>query len=137
VAGDFISVIKIVSARVPLEEIMDRRFIELTELASVHPPNATEIPDQPTSTDRMYHAALARFTGFVSPGSIALAWMDWWLHLSASPGKQQLLIQKATRKASRLHRATRTGSPLPCAAVAALAVLPDLPELLDAAAVVA
>ena len=81
---------------------MDRRFISFPELESVHRPNATEIPDQPTSADRMYHAVIARFTGFVSPGSMALAWMDWWLHLSASPGKQQLLIQKAARKASRL-----------------------------------
>ena len=85
-----ISLIKIFKARVSKEEIMDRRFISFPELASAHRPNATEIPDQPTSTDHIYHAALARFTGFVSPGSIALAWMDWWLHLSASPGKQQL-----------------------------------------------
>ncbi len=81
---------------------MDRRFSSLPAVESVHRPNATEIPDQPTSADRMYHAVIARFTGFVSPGSMALAWMDWWLHLSASPGKQQLLIQKAARKASRL-----------------------------------
>ena len=90
---------------------MERRVSNLPELASVHLPNASEIPDQPTPTDRMYHAALARFTGFVSPGSMGLAWMDWWLHLLASPGKQQLLIQKAVRKTSRFLLAASKVSP--------------------------
>ena len=90
---------------------MDQRFISLPVAAHVRSPEGTEIPDKPTSADRMYHAALARFTGYVSPGSMALAWMDWWLHLSASPGKQQLLVQKAVRKASRLLvAASKVGS---------------------------
>ena len=90
---------------------MDQRFISLPVAAHVRSPEGTEIPDKPTSADRMYHAALARFTGYVSPGSMALAWMDWWLHLSASPGKQQLLMQKAVRKASRLLvAASKVGS---------------------------
>ena len=45
--------------------------------------------DQPTPADRMVHALMGRFTGFISPGSMALAWVDWLVHLSASPGKQQ------------------------------------------------
>ena len=97
---------------------MDRRFSRLLELTSLHRPDATEIPDQPTPTDRMYHAVLARFTGFVSPGSMALAWTDWWLHLLASPGKQQLLIQKAFRKISRfmlaVSKLTPTSESLHC-----------------------
>ncbi|MEY4368619.1 MAG: hypothetical protein RL564_569, partial [Pseudomonadota bacterium] len=63
--------------------------------------NAGEI-DQPTPADRMVHALMGRFTGFLSPGSMALAWIDWLVHLSASPGKQQLLLEKATRKSIRL-----------------------------------
>ena len=63
--------------------------------------NAGEI-DQPTPADRMVHALMGRFTGFLSPGSMALAWIDWLVHLSASPGKQQLLLEKAARKSIRL-----------------------------------
>jgi polyhydroxyalkanoate synthase len=58
--------------------------------------------DLPTPADRMFHAFMGRFTGFISPGSLMLAWMDWLVHLSASPGKQQLLAEKALRKAIRL-----------------------------------
>ena len=97
---------------------MDQRLVSLPPVASAQIPEGTEIPDKPTSLDRIYHAALARFTGYVSPGSVALAWMDWWLHLSASPGKQQLLVQKAVRKAYRLMTAaskvTSTGEDLHC-----------------------
>ena len=97
---------------------MDQRLVSLPPVASAQIPEGTEIPDKPTSLDRIYHAALALFTGYVSPGSVALAWMDWCLHLSASPGKQQLLVQKAVRKASRLMTAaskvTSTGEDLHC-----------------------
>lgn len=58
--------------------------------------------DQPTPADRMFHAFMGRFTGFISPGSLSLAWIDWLVHLSASPGKQQLLAEKVVRKATRL-----------------------------------
>lgn len=58
--------------------------------------------DLPTPADRMFHAFMARFTGFISPGSLTLAWIDWLVHLSASPGKQQLLAEKALRKSIRL-----------------------------------
>lgn len=64
-------------------------------------PQAEET-DLPTPADRMFHALMGRFTGFISPGSLTLAWMDWLVHLSASPGKQQLLAEKAWRKATRL-----------------------------------
>ncbi|GCL47268.1 putative poly-beta-hydroxyalkanoate synthase [Microcystis aeruginosa NIES-3787] len=81
---------------------MDQRFVSLPASESSAYPESNELFDKPTSADRMYHAALARFTGSVSPGSAALAWMDWWLHLSASPGKQQLLLQKAAQNTFRL-----------------------------------
>jgi polyhydroxyalkanoate synthase len=44
---------------------------------------------------------MARFTGGLSPGSLALAFADWAVHLSHSPGKQQVLQEKAVRKATR------------------------------------
>lgn len=37
--------------------------------------------------DRSFHAALARFTGGLSPAALALAFADWQLHLLSSPGK--------------------------------------------------
>ena len=74
--------------------------------------------DQPTAADRMFHALMGRFTGFISPGSLTLAWIDWLVHLSASPGKQQLLTEKALRKAARLllylERTLAGGECAPC-----------------------
>jgi polyhydroxyalkanoate synthase len=55
---------------------------------------------QPTSTDRMFHALIGRYTGFISPDSMTLAWVDWFLHLSSSPGKQQRLVENAARESS-------------------------------------
>ncbi len=58
--------------------------------------------DLPTPADRLFHAQMGRWTGYLSPGSACLAWTDWLVHLSASPGKQQLLAEKAMRKSMRL-----------------------------------
>jgi len=52
--------------------------------------------------DRMLHAALARFSGGISPESVIAAYTDWLTHLAASPGKQQWLVRKAWRKLLRL-----------------------------------
>lgn len=60
-----------------------------------------EKPSSPTASDRLFHAVMARFTGGISPGSLALAAADWAVHLSHSPGKQQILLEKALRKAAR------------------------------------
>jgi len=49
--------------------------------------------------DRSFHAALARFTGGLSPAALALAFADWQLHLLASPGKQAALIGHALQNA--------------------------------------
>ncbi len=58
-------------------------------------------PSSPTASDRLFHAVMAQFTGGISPGSLALAGADWAVHLSHSPGKQQILLEKAVRKAAR------------------------------------
>jgi polyhydroxyalkanoate synthase len=47
------------------------------------------------AVDRSFHAALARFTGGVSPAAVALAFADWQLHLWASPGKRAALAGQA------------------------------------------
>ncbi|WP_371766693.1 PHA/PHB synthase family protein [Massilia sp.] len=57
--------------------------------------------EPPTVTDRLLHAALGRMTSGISPAALALAWMDWSLHLAQSPGKWARLCDKALRKAGR------------------------------------
>ena len=52
--------------------------------------------------DRSLHAAIARFTGGLSPAAVAEAYLDWAVHLAAAPGKQIQLAQKAMGKAMRL-----------------------------------
>ncbi len=52
--------------------------------------------------DRLVHAAMGRVTGSVSPAALALAWADWAIHLSAAPGKQVELVNKALRKTARM-----------------------------------
>jgi polyhydroxyalkanoate synthase subunit PhaC len=65
------------------------------------PPARDEI-DRPTSGDRLMHATLGRFTAGISPAALALAYVDWALHLGASPGKWQVLLEKGLRKSLRL-----------------------------------
>lgn len=52
--------------------------------------------------DRSVHAAIARFTMGLSPAALAESYLDWAMHLSASPGKQMQLTQKAFQKSLRL-----------------------------------
>ncbi|HML06959.1 MAG TPA: alpha/beta fold hydrolase [Xanthobacteraceae bacterium] len=52
-------------------------------------------------TDRSLHAAMARFTGGLSPAAITAAYLDWAAHLANAPGKCLQLTYKAMRKAVR------------------------------------
>lgn len=56
----------------------------------------------PETIDRMVSANLARGTGGISPAVLAMAYLDWLMHLGLSPGKQALLNEKAVRKMVRL-----------------------------------
>jgi polyhydroxyalkanoate synthase len=68
--------------------------------------------------DRMTNIALGQFSGGVSPASLAMAYLDWTVHLAASPGKQFQLAAKAARKAMRLGAyalsSAVTGTAEPC-----------------------
>jgi polyhydroxyalkanoate synthase len=75
---------------------------DTTHFAKQDEPVLEEQEDQPTSADRLFHAVMGRFTAGISPASLALAYADWSLHLSQSPGKQQILVEKAMRKFVRL-----------------------------------
>ena len=68
--------------------------------------------------DRMMHAAMGRATSGLSPASLIAAYMDWFAHLSMSPGKRQRLLEKAVRKYNRLliyaQSAVGSGHKVPC-----------------------
>jgi polyhydroxyalkanoate synthase subunit PhaC len=80
-------------------------------------PGWTDI-EPPASIDRALHSIMGRLTMGISPASLALAWGDWALHLAASPGKWQRLLEKALRKEMRLAhytaRASTGKTPEPC-----------------------
>ena len=61
--------------------------------------------------DHTYHAAVAKFTGGISPAAIGLAFADWAVHLSASPGKQAEIAGKAIRKFWRFAEFCATTMP--------------------------
>lgn len=58
-------------------------------------------PDAFRAVDRAAAALAARATSGLSPASMTLACLDWWMHLAAAPGKQAELALKAWRKAAR------------------------------------
>lgn len=67
--------------------------------------------------DQAVHARLVRFTQGLSPASLGGAYMDWLIHLAASPGKQQELMSTALEKYLQisLHAAKHaTGQCQPC-----------------------
>ncbi len=79
-------------------------------LAEQHtPPHFTQVPwtvpdiEPPATIDRLLHAWSGRFTGGLSPVSLALAFTDWAMHLAESPGKWQRLAEKAVRKTARFN----------------------------------
>jgi polyhydroxyalkanoate synthase len=57
-----------------------------------------EPPEPPTTIDRMLHAMMGQFTQGIAPTSLALAWLDWSMHLAQSPGKWGQLVEKAVNK---------------------------------------
>ncbi len=69
---------------------------------AAHTAVRAEMADPVSSLDRLLHATVGRFTRGISPVALWLAYADWAMHLSTSPGKCQQLTQKALRKAVRL-----------------------------------
>ena len=54
--------------------------------------------------NRATHASLAKLTLGLSPASLMAAYFDWLIHLTAAPGKQLQLSEKAIRKFIRLQQ---------------------------------
>jgi polyhydroxyalkanoate synthase len=71
-------------------------------LDRVRPPTPAADP-----FDRVLHTLQARFTGSLSLQSLALAGLDWWLHLANSPGRQLELGYRALDNWSRLADPSR------------------------------
>ena len=67
--------------------------------------------------DKGLKAAQSKFTGGLSPIALASAYADWALHLSAAPGKQMELAEKAAQKVFRFANHA-----------AACSINPDTPE---------
>ncbi|EPX77737.1 PHA/PHB synthase family protein [Litoreibacter arenae] len=69
--------------------------------------------------DHAASASIARFTHGLSPAAVMGAWFDWATHISAAPGKQLQLAEKAVDKARRYAQfatkcATATDKTEPC-----------------------
>ncbi len=68
--------------------------------------------------DRSLHAAIARFTGGLSPAALTQAYLDWATHLAYAPGKRVQLLNKAMRKTIRfgsyVRREAIEGANAPC-----------------------
>ncbi len=54
--------------------------------------------------DRLLHAWQARFSSFISPTALRLAFADWLLHLMNAPGSQARLIELAARQLASLNQ---------------------------------
>ena len=90
------------SALISVKPVVANSPSEVVELPSVQvaPPTPVDGPaGVADAIDRSFHAALARFTGGLSPAALALAFADWQLHLLSSPGKQATLTGRALQNA--------------------------------------
>ena len=58
-------------------------------------------PPSYPALDLPLKTAIARVTHGISPAAVSAAWLDWWTHLSVSPGKQLALAESARDKALR------------------------------------
>jgi polyhydroxyalkanoate synthase len=68
------------------------------------------VPEPPSDADRLLRAMVGHATQGVSPTGMALAGLDWMMHLSQSPAKWQRLVEKAWKKDMRwLAYAMRSG----------------------------
>ncbi|TXL65913.1 PHA/PHB synthase family protein [Zeimonas arvi] len=67
-------------------------------------PAPSDTPSPAQHLDQQAHAAIARATGALSPTSALLAYLDWAMHLAASPGKRSELATLAMDNAMHLAR---------------------------------
>jgi polyhydroxyalkanoate synthase len=97
-----------VEARVPVPAPTAKRRKEASQnpvdREKPNPPQSRRSAPKPEASetvDRMVNATVARFTFGLSPVAMSMAYYDWLLHLTGSPGKQFELVEKAVRKGAR------------------------------------
>lgn len=97
----------------PLDAAQPARAVEALYRLAAGLAEAPPRGPQSDSIDRMTHALMGRATAAISPAAVALATLDWAVHLASSPGKQMELMQKALRKAVRfaLYAARNAAEP--------------------------
>ena len=83
---------------------VSRPGLPLPSPAMVSPPQGAKEPPAFDALDRSVHAAIARWTGGLSPAALALAFADWRLHSAVSPGRQLSLAREAINDMLRLTR---------------------------------
>jgi len=91
-----------------------------SRLAPVLPISTDQVSDElavdaarADTVDRFVHSWQGRFTQSLSPGTLLLAYFDWFAHIANAPGKHGLLVEKALRKWTRLllYAAASAGDP--------------------------
>jgi len=81
------------------------------ETPTLPPPNGASTPY--ADLDHALHAMAASVTQGLSPSSLTLAWLDWLLHLLASPGTQLALAAEARDQVLKLQQAIGQGGSNP------------------------
>lgn len=71
------------------------------------------IPQESDSFDRFLHAQEARFSAFLSPAALLLAFLDWGIHLANAPERRLDLARRAALQADRLGDPSRWTAPEP------------------------
>lgn len=59
-------------------------------------------PSDEYMLDHVFHSAVAKFTGGISPIAFSLAGLDWWANLMFSPAKNQRLSQSLIEKTTQI-----------------------------------
>ena len=83
----------------PLPQTVSERIpaLERNPALERDPPvdSGKTVAPAPDPLDRSLHAGMARSTGGLSPAALALAFIDWAMHLAASPGRGLQLAKMA------------------------------------------
>ena len=87
------------------------------ELSPRSPENPGSDAPSADAADRMFHAALARLTGGISPAALWLAYTDWLIHLSAAPARRLEIAQAASQAAGRFAEAATRSIATPWASI--------------------
>lgn len=66
-------------------------------------PSSTISPQAAKTMDRLFNSYLANFSDGIDPRVPPLAFLDWWVKLTWSPGTHARLVEKAARKALRIN----------------------------------